>query len=104
MVVTVWIHNISIHLIRNFCERVDNTVGGAVAVADSIGWVMLMHEQALETSFSEYWETYVGSGSATASRLTNSNPSVPGSTPKTALPSSGIRMPSSSSRLSIFGY
>lgn len=69
---------------------VDNTVGGAVAVADSIGWVMDMQEQALETSFSEYSATY--DGSAIASRLAIAPAS--GTNPKTTLPSCAIGMPS----------
>lgn len=74
-----------------------------MAVADSIGRVMVMHEQALEISCSEYCETYDGSGSARASRLAISIPAVPGSRPKTTLPSCSIST-SVSSRLSIFGY
>lgn len=76
-----------------------------MAVADSIGWVMVMHEQALEISCSEYCETYDGSGRA--ARLAISIPAEPGSRPKTTLPSCGISTSASSSvssRLSIFGY
>lgn len=99
---SLYIHYISSHSLRAEGSCV-STVGAAVAVADSIGWVMVMHEQALEISCSEYCETYDGSGRAARLAIT----AVPGSRPKMTLPSCGISTSASasvSSRLSIFGY